>query len=130
MIAVLREIRDERVKIKNCGKKFQLKIIILVSGTYHHNLSSLIFNLIFSEMEVDYMTYAEALYDERRMGISEGRAEGVAIGRAEGEAKEKHNFVVEMLQEKEPVAKIMKFTKMSFAQIQEIAKSIGVAVVM
>jgi len=63
------------------------------------------------------------------MGRLEGVAIGEARGEARGEAKKEYSFVVEMLQEKEPVAKIMKYTQLSLEKILDIAKGIGVAVV-
>jgi len=78
------------------------------------------------EMEVDYMTYAEALYEERRLGVSEGRAEGEARGRAEG----KTEAAISMLKDDMPVKLIMKYTQLSMATIKKLAKNIGVAVVL
>jgi len=68
------------------------------------------------------MTYRSGFMDARVIG----RAEGEARGRAE----EKSAFVEMMLRAKEPVSKIRQYTQLSLEQIQEIAKSIGVSVVM
>jgi len=70
---------------------------------------------------------------KEKKGVTEmltmGEARDEAKDGVRYEAKKDYNFVVIMLLNKEPVAKIMKYTKMSFEEIEEIAKSICVKVV-
>lgn len=77
-----------------------------------------------SEKGVSSMcAFSEELLAEGRV---EGRAEGRVEGRAEGEAES----ALGMLRDDMPVKLIMKYTQLSLEKIQELAASIGVAVVM
>jgi len=62
--------------------------------------------------------------------LEQSCAEGIIIGEAKGRAEEKNVFAEKMLRANEPLLKIMQYTQLSLEQIQEIAKSIGVTVVM
>ena len=63
-------------------------------------------------VEVEFMT----LLERDREKLEEGRAEG----REEGKKEERINLAKEMLKDKEPIEKIMKYTKLSKEEIFKI----------
>ena len=63
-------------------------------------------------VEVEFMT----LLERDREKLEEGRAEG----REEGKKEERINLAKEMLKDKEPIEKIMKYTKLSKEEILKI----------
>ncbi len=66
-------------------------------------------------MEVSYMTYAQKMLDERRLGFAEGLEEG----RAEGEAKGLRNAIIALKGIVDPVIIAERF-KMSLEQVMDI----------
>ena len=69
--------------------------------------------------------------DMRIMGkrfLEKGRQEGRREGKEEGRKEEREALAVEMIKEGEPLAKIIKYTKLTEAAIHKLAKSIGAAV--
>jgi len=81
--------------------------------------------------EGNMCAFTQEVLDMGRVeGVAIGEAKGKAEGKVEGRAEEKSALAEMMLRFDEPVSKISTYTKLSLEQIQEIAKSIGVAVVM
>jgi len=68
------------------------------------------------EERVSYMTFA--------MKIQEAHDEGRAEGRAEGTREMAINTAIEMLRDNEPIAKIVKYSRLTEEQIQELASKI------
>ena len=62
-------------------------------------------------------------------GLAEGREEGIAQGLAEGEAKKSRETALEMLKDREPLTKIMKYSKLAKEDILLLAKENGIEVV-
>ena len=65
----------------------------------------------------------------RAAGLAEGRDEGLAEGRAEGEAKKSRETALEMLKDREPLTKIMKYSKLAKEDILLLAKENGIEAV-
>ena len=68
------------------------------------------------EERVSYMTFA--------MKIQEAHDEGRAEGRAEGTREMAINTAIDMLRDNEPIAKIVKYSRLTEEQIQELASKI------
>ena len=64
------------------------------------------------------MTYAMKMQEERKEGIKEGIKKGIK----KGQAAMQHDLAVEMLQDKKSIKEIMRYTKLTKAEIQQIAK--------
>ena len=62
-------------------------------------------------------------------GLAEGREEGLAQGLAEGEAKKSRETALEMLKDGEPLAKIMKYSKLGQEDILLLARENGLEVI-
>ena len=62
-------------------------------------------------------------------GLAEGREEGIAQGLAEGEAKKSRETALEMLKDREPLTKIMKYSKLAKEDILLLAKENGIEAV-
>ena len=62
-------------------------------------------------------------------GLAEGRDEGLAQGLAEGEAKKSRETALEMLKDREPLTKIMKYSKLAKEDILLLAKENGIEAV-
>ena len=62
-------------------------------------------------------------------GLAEGRDEGLAQGLAEGEAKKSRETALEMLKDREPLTKIMKYSKLDKEDILLLAKENGIEAV-
>ena len=62
-------------------------------------------------------------------GLGEGREEGIAQGLAEGEAKKSRETALEMLKDREPLTKIMKYSKLAKEDILLLAKENGIEAV-
>ena len=66
-------------------------------------------------------------------GLAEGREEGIAQGLAEGEAKgeakKSRETALEMLKDREPMTKIMKYSKLAKEDILLLAKENGIEAV-
>ena len=77
----------------------------------------------------DYMVLATRIKDARRAGYVEGEAKGLAQGLAEGEAKKSRETALEMLKDREPLTKIMKYSKLAKEDILLLAKENGIEAV-
>ena len=75
------------------------------------------------------MVLATRIKDERRAGYVEGEAKGRADGLAEGEAKKSRETAIEMLKDREPLTKIMKYSKLAKEDILLLAKENGIEAV-
>ena len=62
-------------------------------------------------------------------GLAEGREEGIAQGLAKGEAKKSRETALEMLKDREPLTKIMKYSKLAKEDILLLAKENGIEAV-
>ena len=62
-------------------------------------------------------------------GLAEGREEGIAQGLAEGEAKKSRETALEMLKDREPLTKIMKYSKLAKEDLLLLAKENGIEAV-
>ena len=62
-------------------------------------------------------------------GEAKGREEGLAQGLAEGEAKKSRETALEMLKDREPLTKIMKYSKLAKEDILLLAKENGIEAV-
>ena len=62
-------------------------------------------------------------------GHAAGLAEGLAEGEAKGEAKKSRETALEMLKDREPVTKIMKYSKLAKEDILLLAKENGIEAV-
>ena len=65
----------------------------------------------------------------REEGRKAGVEEGLAQGLAEGEAKKSRETAIEMLKDGEPLAKIMKYSKLDKEAILLLAKENGLEVI-
>ena len=77
----------------------------------------------------DYMVLATRIKDARRAGYVEGEAKGLEAGLAEGEAKKSRETALEMLKDREPLTKIMKYSKLAKEDILLLAKENGIEAV-
>ena len=62
-------------------------------------------------------------------GEAKGREEGLAEGEAKGEAKKSRETALEMLKDREPLTKIMKYSKLAKEDILLLAKENGIEAV-
>ena len=62
-------------------------------------------------------------------GLAEGHAAGLAEGLAEGEVKKSRETALEMLKDREPLTKIMKYSKLAKEDILLLAKENGIEAV-
>ena len=62
-------------------------------------------------------------------GHAAGLAEGLAEGEAKGEAKKSRETALEMLKDREPLTKIMKYSKLAKEDILLLAKENGIEAV-
>jgi hypothetical protein len=60
---------------------------------------------------------------ERSEGYAEGEVKGVAKGKAEGKAEERREIALEMLNDNESDAKILKYSKLSKIELDELKSS-------
>ena len=65
----------------------------------------------------------------REEGHAAGLAQGLAEGLAEGEAKKSRETALEMLKDREPLTKIMKYSKLAKEDILLLAKENGIEAV-
>ena len=72
---------------------------------------------------------AVGLADGREEGHAAGLAQGLAEGLAEGEAKKSRETALEMLKDREPLTKIMKYSKLAKEDILLLAKENGIEAV-
>ena len=75
------------------------------------------------------MVLATRIKDARRAGYVEGEAKGREAGLAEGEAKKSRETALEMLKDREPLTKIMKYSKLAKEDILLLAKENGIEAV-
>ena len=73
--------------------------------------------------------HAAGLAEGHAAGLAEGREEGIAQGLAEGEAKKSRETALEMLKDREPLTKIMKYSKLAKEDILLLAKENGIEAV-
>ena len=73
--------------------------------------------------------HAAGLAEGHAAGLAEGRDEGLAQGLAEGEAKKSRETALEMLKDREPLTKIMKYSKLAKEDILLLAKENGLEVI-
>ena len=73
--------------------------------------------------------HAAGLAEGHAAGLAEGRDEGLAQGLAEGEAKKSRETALEMLKDREPLTKIMKYSKLAKEDILLLAKENGIEAV-
>ena len=73
--------------------------------------------------------HAAGLAEGHAAGLAEGRDEGLAQGLAEGEAKKSRETAHEMLKDREPLTKIMKYSKLAKEDILLLAKENGIEAV-
>ena len=73
--------------------------------------------------------HAAGLAEGHAAGLAEGRDEGLAEGLAEGEAKKSRETALEMLKDREPLTKIMKYSKLAKEDILLLAKENGIEAV-
>jgi len=66
------------------------------------------------------MTYAMKMQEERKEGIKEGIKKG--------QAAMKHDLVVKMLRDREPLEKIISYTELTEEQIRKVALENGMEV--
>ena len=89
-----------------------------VKDTWVDEIRNLISELKHTEKErVNYMTY--------QMKIAEERDEARAEGRAEGRDEERTSTALEMLRDREPMEKIIRYSHLSRERIEELALQSG-----
>ena len=81
----------------------------------------------------EYMVLQAELRDTEivafEAGEAKGHAAGLAEGLAEGEAKKSRETALEMLKDREPLTKIMKYSKLAKEDILLLAKENGIEAV-
>ncbi|MDO4922335.1 MAG: Rpn family recombination-promoting nuclease/putative transposase [Phascolarctobacterium sp.] len=82
-----------------------------------------------SAVRRQYMLLEMKLHDARMDGREEGLAEGFAAGVLEAEAKERQSTALEMLKDKEPLTKIVKYSRLSEEEIYALAQANGLTVI-
>ena len=75
------------------------------------------------------MVLSTRLKDERMAGRAEGRVEGRAEGMLEAETKERQSTALDMLKDKEPLTKIVKYSRLSGEEIYALAQANGLTVI-
>ena len=69
----------------------------------------------------EFMVLSTRLKDERMAGRAEGRAEGML--------EERNSIALDMLKDKEPLTKIVKYSRLSEEKIHALAQANGLAVI-
>ena len=77
----------------------------------------------------EFMVLSTRLKDERMAGRAEGRVEGRAEGMLEAETKERQSTALDMLKDKEPLTKIVKYSRLSGEEIYALAQANGLTVI-
>ena len=77
----------------------------------------------------EYMVLQAELRDTEIVAFEAGEAQGHAAGLAEGEAKKSRETALEMLKDREPLTKIMKYSKLAKEDILLLAKENGIEAV-
>ena len=73
--------------------------------------------------------HAAGLEEGRAEGLEEGRVKGKIEGRQEGLAAGHAETALEMLKDKEPLSKIVKYSRMSEEEIYALAQANGLEIV-
>ena len=85
------------------------------------------------EVRRKYMVLQAELRDTEivafEAGEAKGHAAGLAEGEAKGEAKKSRETALEMLKDREPLTKIMKYSKLAKEDILLLAKENGIEAV-
>ena len=85
------------------------------------------------EVRWKYMVLQAELRDTEivafEAGEAKGHAAGLAEGEAKGEAKKSRETALEMLKDREPLTKIMKYSKLAKEDILLLAKENGIEAV-
>ena len=81
------------------------------------------------EVRRKYMVLQAELRDTEIVAFEAGEAKGHAAGLAEGEAKKSRETALEMLKDREPLTKIMKYSKLAKEDILLLAKENGIEAV-
>ena len=81
------------------------------------------------EVRRKYMVLQAELRDTEIVAFEAGEAKGHASGLAEGEAKKSRETALEMLKDREPLTKIMKYSKLAKEDILLLAKENGIEAV-
>ena len=81
------------------------------------------------EVRWKYMVLQAELRDTEIVAFEAGEAKGHTAGLAEGEAKKSRETALEMLKDREPLTKIMKYSKLAKEDILLLAKENGIEAV-
>ena len=81
------------------------------------------------EVRRKYMVLQAELRDTEIVAFEAGEAKGHAAGLAEGEEKKSRETALEMLKDREPLTKIMKYSKLAKEDILLLAKENGIEAV-
>ena len=77
----------------------------------------------------EYMVLQAKIREHEIIAFEAGEAQGHAAGLAEGEAKKSRETALEMLKDREPLTKIMKYSKLAKEDILLLAKENGIEAV-
>ena len=109
----MKDLSDELIGFLEYVEHSDDKIAEKAKGTLVKNIHRRVIEVKSNpNVEVEFMT----LLERDREKLEEGRAEG----REEGKKEERINLAKEMLKDKEPIEKIMKYTKLSKEEILKI----------
>ena len=81
------------------------------------------------EVRWKYMVLQAKIREHEIVAFETGEAQGHAAGLAEGEAKKSRETALEMLKDREPLTKIMKYSKLAKEDILLLAKENGIEAV-
>ena len=109
----MKDLSDELIGFLEYVEHSDDKIAEKAKGTLVKNIHRRVIEVKSNpNVEVEFMT----LLERDREKLEEGWAEG----REEGKKEERINLAKEMLKDKEPIEKIMKYTKLSKEEILKI----------
>ena len=109
----MKDLSDELIGFLEYVEHSDDKIAEKAKGTLVKNIHRRVIEVKSNpNVELEFMT----LLERDREKLEEGRAEG----REEGKKEERINLAKEMLKDKEPIEKIMKYTKLSKEEILKI----------
>lgn len=109
----MKDLSDELIGFLEYVEHSDDKIAEKAKGTLVKNIHRRVIEVKSNpNVEVEFMT----LLERDREKLEEGRAEG----REEGKKEKRINLAKEMLKDKEPIEKIMKYTKLSKEEILKI----------
>ena len=113
----MKDLSDELIGFLEYVEHSDDKIAEKAKGTLVKNIHRRVIEVKSNpNVEVEFMT----LLERDREKLEERREEGRAEGREEGKKEERINLAKEMLKDKEPIEKIMKYTKLSKEEIFKI----------